>query len=315
MTDKSFGMFGKVLMNNNLRKFKETVKQMIPGHHLSSIRILYRIAMETIYGIKRTGLMNIAIIAAMAAILTIFGALFRTGFSLNSFVDKLGNAFEISVYLKPNTDPVYMSSMLKEIEHIKNINIIPKEEAWEEMSGEMDVRGLENPLPDTLHITIDDPVNITQVCDNIKKVSGIEDVSYAQEIAEKLQTITNVFNTVTILVLIIVAILTIIIINSTIQLVIQSRKDEIEIMRLMGVSNWYIKMPLILQGAVYGFFGAIISLIPLNIVQNGLIKLHSFLMVSGSDFSMNLVVFFLFIIAIFFSAGGSLISIKKHLQV
>ena len=301
--------------SSKLREIKETVKQFIPRHHLSSLRIMYRIAMETIYGIKRTGLMNIAIIAAMAAILTIFGALFRTSFSLSSFVDKLGNAFEISVYLKPNTDPVYMSTMLKEIEHIKKISIIPKEEAWEEMSGEMDVRGLENPLPDTLHITIDDPVNIRSVCEDIKKVSGIEDMSYAQEIAEKLQTVTNVFNTVTVFVLIIVAILTIIIINSTIQLVIQSRKEEIEIMRLMGVSNWYIKMPLILQGAVYGFLGAVISLIPLNVVQNGLMKLHNFLMVSESDFSINLVVLFLFIIAIFFSAGGSMLSIKKHLQV
>ena len=109
--------------------------------------------------------------------------------------------------------------------------------------------------------------------------------------------------------------LTIIIINCTIQLVIQSRKDEIEIMRLMGVSNWYIKIPLILQGAIYGFLGAIISLIPLNTVQNALLKLHNFLNVASSDFAMNIVVFCLFVMAIFFSAGGSMLSIKKHLQV
>ncbi len=300
---------------NKKRIIKETVKKHIPQRHLSSLRIMYRIAMETIYGIKRTGLINIAIIAAMAAILTIFGALFRTSFSLTSFVDKLGDAFEISVYLKQNTDPVYMSSRLKEIEHVKNITIITKEEAWEEMNKDIDVSGLENPLPDTLHVTIDDPINISTVCDNIKKVPGIENMSYAQEIAKKLQTITNVFNTVTILVLFAVAMLTIIIINCTIQLVIQSRKEEIEIMRLMGVSNWYIKIPLILQGAIYGFLGAVISLLPLNTVQNGLYKLHNFLNVPASDFAMNIVVFCLFVMAIFFSAGGSLLSIKKHLQV
>ena len=133
--------------------------------------------------------------------------------------------------------------------------------------------------------------------------------------AKKLQTITNVFNTVTVLVLIAVAMLTIIIINCTIQLVIQSRKDEIEIMRLMGVSNWYIKIPLILQGAIYGFLGAMISLIPLNTVQNGLIKLHEFLNIPPMEIAMNIVVFILFAIAIFFSASGSLLSIKKHLQV
>ena len=297
------------------RILKETVKKHIPQRHLSSLRIMYRIAMETIYGIKRTGLINIAIIAAMAAILTIFGSLFRMSFSLSSFVDKLGNEFEISVYLKNNVDPVYMSSRIKEIEHVKNISIITKEEAWVQMNREIDVSGLENPLPDTLHVTVDDPKNIVTVCEQLKQVSGIQDMSYAQDIAKKLQTMTTVFNTVTAFVLIGAAILTIIIINCTIQLVIQSRKDEIEIMRLMGVSNWYIKIPLILQGAIYGFLGAIISLIPLNTVQNALLKLHTFLNVEPSNFAMNIVVFCLFIMAIFFSAGGSMLSIKKHLQV
>lgn len=302
-------------MNSKKKILKETVKKHIPQRHLSSVRIMYRIAMETIYGIKRTGLINIAIVAAMAAILTIFGALFRTSFSLSSFVDKLGSDFQISVYLKPSVDPVYMSSRLREIEHVKKISIITKEQAWEDMNKDIDVSGLENPLPDTLHVTVDNPANIVVVCDHIKKVQGIESMSYAQEIAKKLQTITNVFNTVTVLVLIAVAMLTIIIINCTIQLVIQSRKEEIEIMRLMGVSNWYIKIPLILQGAIYGFLGAVISLIPLNTVQNGLLKLHDFISIQPSELAMNIVVLCLFVMAIFFSAGGSMLSIKKHLQV
>ena len=300
---------------NKKRLIKETVKKHIPQRHLSSVRILYRIGMETIYGIKRTGLINIAIVAAMAAILTIFGALFRTSFSLTSFVDKLGDALEISVYLKQTSDPEYIASRLNELEHVKKISIITKEQAWEEMNEDIDVSGLVNPLPDTLHVTVDDPANIGAVCENIKKVPGIENMSYAQEIARKLQTLTNVFNTVTLLVLVAVAMLTIIIINCTIQLVIQSRKDEIEIMRLMGVSNWYIKLPLIFQGAIYGFLGAVISLIPLNTVQNGLYKLHDFLNVPPSEFAMNIVVFCLFVMAVFFSAGGSMLSIKKHLQV
>ena len=302
-------------MSSKRKIIKETVKKHIPQRHLSSVRIMYRIAMETIYGIKRTGLINIAIVAAMAAILTIFGALFRTSFSLSSFVDKLGNDFQISVYLKSDVDPVYMSSRLREVEHVKKITIITKEQAWEEMNQDLDVSGLENPLPDTLHVTVDNPSNIVAVCDNLKKVQGIENMSYAQEIAKKLQTITNVFNTVTVFVLIAVAMLTIIIINCTIQLVIQSRKEEIEIMRLMGVSNWYIKIPLILQGAIYGFLGAIISLVPLNTVQNALLRLHDFVSIPPSEFAMNIVVFCLFIMAIFFSAGGSMLSIKKHLQV
>ena len=294
---------------------KETVKRHIPQRHLASVRILYRICMETFYGINRTGLINIAIVAAMAAILTIFGALFRTSYSLSSFVDKLGDAFEVSVYIKEGKDPAYIASRIKEFEHVKKVSIITKEQAWEEMNKDIDVSGMENPLPDTLHVTVDDPSNIVSVCDAMKNLSDIESMSYAQEIAKKLQTITNVFNTVTVLVLIGVAMLTIIIINCTIQLVIQSRKEEIEIMRLMGVSNWYIKIPLILQGAVYGFVGAVISLIPLNTVQSALLRLHDFLNVVPSPMAMNVVVLCLFVMAIFFSASGSVLSIKKHLQV
>lgn len=300
---------------NRKKMIKETVKKHIPQRHLSSIRIMYRICMETIYGIKRTGLINIAIVAAMAAILTIFGSLFRTSYSLSSFVERLGDTFEVSVYLKQKTDATHTATRIKDIDHVKRVTIKTKEEAWEEMNKDMDVSGLENPLPDTIHVTVDDTKNIVEVCDNIKTIPGIENISYAQEMAKKLQTITNVFNTVTVLVLIAVAMLTIIIINCTIQLVIQSRKEEIEIMRLMGVSNWYIKIPLILQGAIYGFLGAMIALIPLNTVQNGLLRLHEFLNIPPLTIAMNVVVFILFAIAIFFSASGSMLSIKKHLQV
>lgn len=82
-----------------------------------------------------------------------------------------------------------------------------------------------------------------------------------------MQVLTNVVNTTMVFVIIISAALTITIINNTIQLVIQSRKEEIEIMRLMGVSNWYIKTPLIMQGAFYGFVSSVIAVLPLNCIQ------------------------------------------------
>ena len=64
---------------------KKKVKAHIPKDWLKELRIVYRISLETIYGIKRTGWINLAIITTMAAILTIFGSLFRFTLSLNSF--------------------------------------------------------------------------------------------------------------------------------------------------------------------------------------------------------------------------------------
>lgn len=300
---------------NNKSRIKKKVKAHIPKDWLGELRIIYRIGMETVSGIKRTGLINIAIITTMAAILTIFGALFRTTLSLTSFVHELGNALEISVYLRSNANPAHLSSRIKELEHVEKVSTITKERAWRDMRREIEVSDIENPLPDTLHVKVDKPENINLVYEQIKKMPGIEDLNYAKDIAKKMEIFNKVVNTMTLIIVIVVAILTIAIINNTIQLVIQSRKDEIEIMRLMGVSNWYIKIPLILQGAIYGFVGALISLVPLNAVQNGLLKVHTFFMVPSPVLADNLVIITLFIIAIGFGAGGSLLSIKKHLQV
>ena len=251
----------------------------------------------------------------MAAILTIFGSLFRFTISLNSFVHELGNALEISVYIKSDAKTESVAQEIRGLEHVERVKIIPKEKSWADLKREFDVPNMENPLPDTLHVKVDKPENITIVFNKIKTYSGVEDLNYAQDIAKKMQMFNNVVHTITVLVVILTAVLTITIINNTIQLVIQSRKEEIEIMRLMGVSNWYIKIPLILQGAIYGFLGALISLLPLNAVHNGLLKVHEFFMVPAPVLANNTVILVLFIIAVGFGAGGSLLSIKKHLQV
>ena len=294
---------------------KKKVKAHIPKDWLKELRIVYRISLETIYGIKRTGWINLAIITTMAAILTIFGSLFRFTLSLNSFVHELGNVLEISVYVKSDTNTENLAKEIRQLEHVERVKIIPKEKSWSDLKREFDVPNIENPLPDTQHVKVDKPENINTVFTKIKTYNGVEDLNYAQDIAKKMQFFNNVIHTITLVVVILVAILTITIINNTIQLVIQSRKEEIEIMRLMGVSNWYIKIPLIMQGAIYGFLGALISLVPLNAVNNGLINVHKFFMVPAPVLANNTVILVLFIIAVGFGAGGSMLSIKKHLQV
>ena len=302
-------------MNNSKLKIKKKVKKHIPKDWLCELRILYRLTMETFYDIKRTGIVNLVIITTMAAILTIFGSFFRSALSISAFAHELGNVLEISVYLKSGTDTNIAKNRIKEFEHVENVKIIPKEESWTNLQREMSLPDISNPLPDTLHVKVDKPENISAVFKNIKQLQSVEDMSYAQDLAKKIQALNHVVNTITVLVVIIMGILTITIINNTIQLVIQSRKDEIEIMRLMGVSNWYIRFPLIMQGAFYGFSGSIIAIIPLNFVQNGLANMHKFFMVPSPVFAQSIVLFTMFAMGILFGAGGSFLCIKKHLQV
>ena len=301
-------------MNSSKTKIKKQVKKHIPKDWLCELRILYRLTKQTIHDVHRTGIVNLVIITTMAAILTIFGAFFRSALSISSFAHELGNVLEISVYLKENSDANVVKNRIKEF-HVENVTIIPKASSWANLKREMDLPDIENPLPDTLHVKVDKPENIEEVFKNVKQLKSVEDMSYAQDLAKKIEALNKIVNMITVFVVIIMGILTITIINNTIQLVIQSRKEEIEIMRLMGVSNWYIRFPLIMQGAFYGFSGAVIALLPLNCVQNGLNHMHQFFMVPTPLHAQNFVIAVMFTMAILFGAGGSFLCIKKHLQV
>ena len=302
-------------MNSQKMQIKKKVKKHIPKDWLCELRILYRISMETFNDVRRTGIVNLVIITTMAAILTIFGAFFRTALSVSTFAHELGNVLEISVYLKHGTDTNAAKKRIKDFEHVESVRVISRDVSWVNLKREMGLPDIENPLPDTLHVKVDKPENIDKVFNDVKSLAIVEDMSYAQDLVQKIETLNKVVNSITVVVIIIMAILTITIINNTIQLVIQSRKDEIEIMRLMGVSNWYIRFPLIIQGAFYGFMGSVIALIPLNIVQNGLNNVHQFFMIPSPLFAQNIVVITMFAMGILFGAGGSFLCIKKHLQV
>ena len=299
-------------MNKNL---KTNVKKHIPKDWLCELRILYRLGKETLNDIIRTGWVNIVIITTMAAILMIFAACFRTALSISSFSKELGSALEISVYLKNSSNAKEVKSEISKFEHVESIEIIPKTESWSKLKNEMSLPNIDNPLPDTLHVKVDIPEHLQGVFDNIRTIRSVEDMSYAKDLATKIELVNHVVKTITVVVIGIMGLLTITIINNTIQLVIQSRKEEIEIMRLMGVSNWYIRFPFIMQGAFYGFTGSLLALIPLNYIQNGLINVHKFFMIPSPPYAQNLVILVMFTMSILFGAVGSFWCIKKHLQV
>ena len=299
-------------MNDNL---KSNVKKHIPKDWLCELRILIRLGIQTITDIKRTGLVNIVIVTTMAAILMIFGACFRTALSISSFSKEFGSALEISVYLKNSSDMKEAKAEIEKLEHVVEITTISKAASWDKLKTEMKLPNIDNPLPDTLHVKVDNPENLQLVFDNIKSVKSVEDMSYAKDLAKKIELVNHVVKTITLIVILIMGLLTVTIINNTIQLVIQSRKEEIEIMRLMGVNNWYIRFPFIMQGAFYGFTGSFLAAIPLNYIQNGLLNVHKFFMVPSPPYAQNIVILVMFTMSILFGAVGSYWCIKKHLQV
>ena len=294
---------------------KQKFKSHIPKDWMSEIRITYRIAIETIKGIAQTGLVNIAIITTIAAILTIFGSIFRITLAANSFVTSMGSTLEISAYLSKDANANATMEQIKALPHVKKVTFISKESSWMQLRKEIDVPDITNPLPDTIHIKLDSTKNIGTVMTNLKNISGIDDTSYAKDLVQKFEMFNVIINTATVVFVIIVCTLTIAIINNTIELVIQSRKEEIEIMRLMGVSNWYIKTPLVMQGAIYCFLGALVAIIPIDIVNGYIIKMHEFFTIAIDPLAQFAVLFSVLTLGVAFSSIGSFLSIKKHLQV
>lgn len=299
--------------NNN---YKRNIKDNSQVDKWCEFRILYRLVKEAVNDLRGTGwLVNIVIITTMTAILAIFGVFFRSTLSISSFAKELGKVLEISVYLKNDTNIDYATKQIGDMEHVTKITLIPKQVSWQNIKKELDLPDINNPLPDTLHVRVDKPANVEAVCETVSKLAYVEDVNYARDLAEKINTANNIVSHLMIFIIAIIGILTITIINNTILLVIQSRKDEIEIMRLMGVSNWYIRFPLLLQGAFYGFMGALLSIAPVYFIHKHLLNVHNFFFIPSADYALNLVVSTVFLVGILFGAGGSFICIKKHLQV
>ena len=201
-------------MNKNL---KSNVKKHIPKDWLCELRILYRLGKETFGDIIRTGWVNVVIITTMAAILMIFGACFRTALSISAFSKELGSALEISVYLKNHAEVSEVKKEIQQFEHVETITVIPKSESWSKLKTEMSLPNIENPLPDTLHVKVDSPESLQPVFDNIKKIRAVEDMSYAKDLAAKIELVNHVLKTITLIVIAIMALLTITIINNTIE--------------------------------------------------------------------------------------------------
>ena len=301
------------------RKIKNKVKSHIPKDCLTEIRIFYRMVLETFKGIYQTGIVNIAIVVTMFIILVIFGGLFRGSLSAQAIADELGNTLQISAYLSPGADTSSVINTIKGLDNVKEVKFISKDRAWKNFKTDIDVPDIENPLPDTVHVKINKVENFDSVLSHVKKVKGVADTSYAASWVKTAQTVIHALHVAVPLFILAVIIMTTSIMGNTILLVIESRKDEIEIMRLMGVSNWYIKFPLILQGAIYGFVGSLLAVLfwQTGFLNDSFYWICEMFMVPKSTCSLfhAITIICVILLGTFCCGFGSYVCIKKHLQV
>ncbi len=281
----------------------------------TELRIAGRVIQETIGGIKRSGWMNLIIVITMAAILSIFGTLSAFIIETQLFFQHIGSGFEISVYLKNEAKIEEVAQSIRGLDNVRRIELVPKGKAWEDMKKTFQVPEIDNPLPDAIHVKMDDQQYMEGAVQQLKQMDGVEEVSYARDFLKKLEDFSRAVSGVGLAVSLFLGVLTMFVISNTIHLLIEARAREIEILRMMGVGNWYIRLPFLIQGAVYGLTGAIIAYIPLSIAVyyiNAFLESFRF---STSGYSLSFVMTVLVLMGVLVGAGGAFNSVRKYLHI
>jgi len=152
---------------------------------------------------------------------------------------------------------------------VRDVHYVSKDEALARFRqrlrdrGQVDLTGYldRNPLPASLEVSLVDPRDYQSVVDLLgSRTEVVESVVEVQQLIERLTSVTNVLRTGGIAVLVLVGIVVLFIIVNTIRLAVVARREEIEIMRLVGASDAFIRWPFIFEGAFVGLLGAAAAL-------------------------------------------------------
>ncbi len=282
----------------------------------TELRITGRIFQETWGGIMRSGWMNLVIIVTMAAILSIFGTLLAFVIETELLFEHMGTGFEISAYLKPEAKLDTVKANVLRQPGVARIQVVTREAAWNEMREALDINSMDdNPLPDAIHIKSNAPERLATLASQIEQLEGIEEVNYAKQLIQRLRSFSNLISVVGLVIALFLGAMTLFVISNTIHLLIEARSREVEILRMMGVGNWFIRLPLLFQGAFYGLSGALIAYFPLWGAVYTMGELFNKLQFSTSGYSLNIVFVIMLIMGITVGAGGAANSIRKYLRV
>ncbi len=193
-------------------------------------------------------------------------------------------------------------------------------ESEEDLKTVLDFLG-ENPLMDTFTVYVNDVRELSDTAKYISSITGVETVKYGENMVESIITIFDVLEKVVVVIVIALVLVTAFLISNTIKLTIFSRRNEIEIMRLVGASNTAIKLPFVVEGFIIGLIG---SIIPICITIYGYVILYSRL--HGHLFTNVLTLVkpfnFVFWVSLVLVAIGSIVgmfgslrAVRKHLKI
>lgn len=292
-------------------------------------RTMGRHIKEAFKSLVRNGWMSLAAVSAVAVTLLLVGSFIALLMNVNKLASDVENDVSVRVYIDLAATEEQQTQLGEELEKLTEVETVvysSREDELQQVVGtygsEFDLfEGDDNPLHDVYIVNTNSPEQTSVVAEKVEGMEFVSQANYGGAEADKLfETMESVRNVggIVIIALLLTAVF---LISNTIRITIFSRRTEIEIMKLVGATNWFIRWPFVIEGALIGLVGAVI---PTAIISA--VYVYGYDMISnyfvGTYFSLLPVNPFLFQLgAVLLAVGvvigsiGSLLSIRKFLRV
>ena len=222
-------------------------------------------------GFWRNALMSLAATATMVLMLLLLAGFWIIQTGLLAGLQFTEQKVEVVGYLQPNAQANQIEALQAQLEgmpEVAAVTYVDRETALANFRASMTAQGREdltryldsNPLYASLEVKLVDPGNVRAVGDALRADPSIRNVINIEDLVDRVLTVTSILRTAGTVVLVIVGIIVLFIIVNTIRLAVVARAEEIEIMRLVGASDAFIRWPFVFEGAFVGLLGALLAL-------------------------------------------------------
>ncbi len=254
---------------------KEVIRQM------RAFRIFFRSIRDALKSVVRNFSLSFASIMCTTITLILVAVAVVAAANVNNATKLIEDELTIVTYLKKDVTEEQIDNIKSEISSYKNVEEVTfkSKDEWKlEMSEYddsfktvLDYLG-ENPLMDSFVLKVNDVKKLSETSEYIKAINGVDTVKYGEGMVEQVISVFDIVQKIVVVVVIALVVVTSFLISNTIKLTIFSRRNEIEIMRLVGASNITIKLPFLFEGFIIGLIG---SIIPVCITIYGYVILYS----------------------------------------
>ena len=284
---------------------------------------------EGFRGIFLHGFMSFAAVCVTVACLVIVGSFSILAYNLDVMVQELNQTSEILVYVDADLSDAEARSIGTKINLLDNVlqaTFVSREEALEDFiadhDGDSAFSGVQaSDLRHRYVVTLEDNTKMEQTDAQLKQLPGVAKTNAAYELAEGFSTIQDVLHMVSVAIIAVLLVVSLLIISNTVKLAMYDRKDEIAIMKMVGATNGFIRLPFVVEGFSLGMMGAILAFGLEWVGYDALIQkiagvdsLQLFTFVSFQELLIPMVIVFA-AAGMFVGIVGSWTSIRKFMNV